>query len=187
MAWQCLAGIISSMDINTDIFIGIILALLILLVLFLRTNVALATLGLCAGFVLSDMLSDEVVDLAYSKGLQSSDMPLSSIVAIVLTLLPGVLILYRFRHFQSGRTIQQLLPALAFALLSILLVFSNVPFEVKRQLQEESVIYTQMVSLEVLITVSVIGIAILYVLMHESERKRDFRRRHKGLFKRGHD
>jgi len=159
--------------------IGAVIGSLVLLILFFRTNVSLAIMGLCAGYVFSDLLSDELVDFVYSQKYDQGSLPIASVVSIGLILLPALLILFRFKGHQSGRLLQHFVPAIGFALLATLLIFTNVPIETERFLRDESVIFQQLTSAEIVVASAVVGIAVVDVILHESEHRRRYSKRHR--------
>jgi hypothetical protein len=95
-------------------------------------------------------------------------------------LTPAVLILFRFATHQRGRFIQHIIPSIGFPLLATLLIFSHLPLETTRYLADSSVVYQQFENFEVLIAASVVGIAVVDVVLHEGEHKRKYRKRHRN-------
>ncbi|MCE7936234.1 hypothetical protein DYH10_00350 [Candidatus Saccharibacteria bacterium CPR2] len=157
---------------NADVIMAISLGGIALLCLLLRTNISLAILGLTAGYVLSDLLTDEVVNFLRARGLDDSSVPLTTIVTIAIILLPALVILIRFRGYQSSRFLQHIVPSIAFALLSGLLVLQNLPLNITENIKSQSYVYGQLRYFEVLIIAITITIAVFDILMHEHERQR---------------
>lgn len=157
---------------NADVIMAVSLGGIAVLCLLLRTNISLAILGLTAGYVLSDLLTDEVVNFIRNKGLDKSDIPLTTIVTIAIILIPALIILIRFRGYQSSRFLQHLVPSIAFALLAGLLVLQNLPLNITEEIKAQSYVYGQLRYFEVLIIAITIIIAIADILMHEHERQR---------------
>ncbi|MDX1765594.1 MAG: hypothetical protein R3313_01430 [Candidatus Saccharimonadales bacterium] len=164
---------------GADPTIAAVMASLVLLVLWLRTNIALSILALTAGYVLSDIIADDIVSLVYSSSIRDTQLSFSSIVAVTVTLLPAALILFRFKNFQPGRFLVHLAPAIAFALLGTFLVLIQLPFEIQTDLRENSFIFEQFETFEVIITVGAIIIAIFDLMAHEKKLRRRQKRRHK--------
>jgi len=164
---------------DIDLIITAILGSLWLLIMILRTNVSLAIMGLCAGYVFSDLLSDEIVSLAFDNINSISALPVISVVSITLTLAPSILILFRFKAHQKRRYIQHIIPAAGFALLACVLIFSNLPLETTRYLREESVAFQQYEAFKVLIPAAVVGIALVDIVIHDNEHRRKYKRKHK--------
>lgn len=164
---------------NIDLIAVSSLASIWLLILVMRTNVSLAIMGLCAGYVFSDLLSDELVSLVVKNTSGLQVVPIVSFVSITLILVPALLILFRFRTHQSGRFLQHLIPAFGFALLAMLLIYANLPLEAVRYLRDTSVLFQQLEQLEILIAAAVVGIAVVDVIVHDGEHKRRYKRRHK--------
>ena len=164
---------------DIDLIIAAILGSLWLLIMVMRTNVSLAIMGLCAGYVFSDLLSDEIVSLAFDNVNSISALPLISVVSITLILAPAILILFRFKAHQKRRFIQHIIPAAGFALLACVLIFSNLPLESTRYLREESLAFQQYEAFKVLIPAAVVGIALVDVVAHDNETRRKYKRKHK--------
>jgi hypothetical protein len=164
---------------DIDLIITASLVSLSLLILILRTNVSLGIMGLCAGYVFSDLLGDEIVSLVIKQDSIDSNFPLISAVSITLVLLPALLILYRFRRHQIGRTFQHFVPSIGFSLLATLFIFTNLPLSAENYLRDESVVFQQFEYFEVLIAAAVVGIAIVDVVLHDGEHKRKYKKRHK--------
>ena len=150
-----------------------------LLLMVMRTNVSLAIMGLCAGYVFSDLLSDNLVSFIVENTDGADLIPVVSAVSITLILTPALLILFRFRTHQSGRFIQHVIPSFGFALLASLLIFANLPLDAERYLRDESVLFQQLENLEVLIAASVVGIAVVDVVLHDSEHRRKYKKKHR--------
>ena len=144
--------------------------------LFLRTNVALAILGLCAGYVFSDILSSRLSGFLYSNNYNSGSLPLESLASIGLIITPALLIILRFRHYQKGRYIQHLLPAVAFVILLAVLVVNNLPIAYEQKLIENSLVFDLIRQYELAIIAGVIALSILDILVFEFERKQHFKR-----------
>ena len=165
---------------NIDLIAISSLASIWLLILVMRTNVSLAIMGLCAGYVFSDLLSDELVSLVVKNTSGLQVVPIVSVVSITLILVPALLILFRFRTHQSGRFLQHLIPAFGFALLATLLIYANLPLEAERYLRDTSILFQQLEQLELLIAAAVVGIAVVDVIVHDGEHRRRYKRRHKS-------
>jgi hypothetical protein len=151
-----------------------------LLVMVMQTNVSLAIMGLCAGYVFSDLLADDVVTFLLSNTDAANVVPIVSVVSITLILLPGLLILSRFRQHQKGRFVQHIIPAIGFSLLATVLIFNNLPFESTNYLYDNSIAFRQYDIFKVLIAAAVVGIAIVDVVLHDGEHKRKYKTRHKS-------
>ena len=169
----------SILSMSIDLIILAAMTSFAVLILVFKTNVSLGIMGLCAGYVFSDLLSDEVVSFLYTNNPDQGNIPLISVVSISLIMLPALLILWRFKGKQAGRLIQHLVPAIGFSLLATLLIFTNLPIESYRYLHDESIIFQQFESLEVLIAVAVVGIAVVDIILHEGEHRRKYRKKHK--------
>jgi hypothetical protein len=162
---------------STDLLIVASVGVLILYTLYLRTNIALATLSLGAGYVLADLTTASVVSSLYRFGLNTGDWPVSTIVATVLTLLPSLIILIRFRRYQSGRFLEHLAPSVSYSLLLVLLILIQLPFDVQRVLSDESYIYSQFEYFRTFIVLAAVLIAVFDVMAHEQRLRRKSRRK----------
>lgn len=164
---------------NTDLLIAGVAGGLSLFALYLRTNVSLAILGLGIGYVLADVTTAGLVSFMISLGWFDHDLPLNSIVAIALTIIPSLLILIRFRRFQPGRFFEHIFPAIFYGLLFALLVLIQLPFDVQTQLEQESYVFSQFLYFRSVIVAGAAVIAIYDVMAHEQKLKKKGK---KGLF-----
>jgi hypothetical protein len=170
---------------NIDLLIAGTSAGLALIALYLRTNVSLAVLGAGIGYVLADLTTNGLVGSLVAIGWFDTDLPLNSIVAISLTVIPSLMILVRFRRFQPGRFLEHIFPAVFLGLLLTLLVLLQLPFDVQTQLEQDSYVFTQFQYFRSAIVGGAAIIAIYDVMAHEQKLKKKGK---KGLFgKKGGD
>lgn len=166
---------------TADPAIAAVMGSMILFALWLRTNIALGILTLTAGFVLNTLVADDIISWIYSSSLRDTQISISSILAVIIILLPSLAILIRFKGFQPGRLLVHVPPAVAYALLGAYLVMIQLPFEVQTDLRENSFIFQQFETYEVIITVGAVFIAIFDLMAHERKlRRKQKRRRKKG-------
>ncbi len=170
-----------------DLGILVISTLVIAVLLFLRTNVALAILGLCAGYVFSDLFVDSLSGFLYRSGYSGGSLPIESIVSLVLIGVPALLIILRFRHYQKGRYIQHTPPAIGFVLLSLTLIFNNLPFNTQNFLLEKSYIFQLINQYELAIIAVVVVLSVVDVMLFELERNKKMKRLKKRGKKRHKD
>jgi hypothetical protein len=118
--------------------------------------------------------------MLYTLGASGTTLPLDTIAGIFLTVLPAFLILFRFRRFQSGRFFEHVFPAIFFALLLSVLVFSLLPLDFQQELKGESYIFDQLEYFRTAIVVGAAFIAMFDVMIHEQKlRKKSKRRKRK--------
>lgn len=164
---------------NIDLLIAAAAGGLSLFALYLRTNISLAILGLGIGYVLADLTTTGLVSFMVSLGWFDNDLPLNSIVAIALTIIPSLLILIRFRKFQPGRFFEHIFPAIFYGLFFALLVLIQLPFDVQTQLEQDSYVFSQFLYFRAAIVAGAAIIAIYDVMAHEQKLKKKGK---KGLF-----
>lgn len=169
---------------SADLIIVIATGVLALLVLYLKTNISLGILALGIGYLLADLATTSIVSTLISLGVPTANYPISSIVSILLTIIPSLLILIRFRSFQAGRFFQHLFPALFMGLLMTLLVLIQLPLDVQAKLGEESYVFSQFEYFRTAIVLSGATIAIFDVMVHEQKLKRKAKH---GLFRKRGD
>lgn len=149
---------------------------LLLFSISLRTNIALGILSLGAGYVLADLTTDSVVSTLFRFGVNTGDIPISSVVAITLTIVPSLLILIRFRGFQPSRFLLHIAPGVFYALLAVLLVLLHLPFDVQQQLRESSYVFAQLQYFRTAIVLGAVIIAIFDLMAHEQKLRRKARK-----------
>ena len=159
--------------------IAAVMASMVLLVLWLRTNIALGILTLTAGYMLNTLIADDIISWVYSSSLRDTQISVTSVVAVVVTLVPSLLILIRFKGFQPGRFLVHTAPAVAYALLGAYLVLIQLPFEVQTDLRENSVIFNQFETFEVIVALGAVIIAIFDLMAHEKKLRRRQKKRHR--------
>lgn len=162
---------------DTNLLVGASLLALIVFALILRTNIALGILTIGAGYVLADITTETIVTTLFRLGVETGDMPLSSIVPIVLTVVPSLLILIRFRGFQPSRFLLHLAPAIFYALITVLLILLQLPYEVQQQLREDSYVFSQLQQFRAGIVLGAVVIAIFDLMAHEQKLRRKARKR----------
>lgn len=167
---------------NIDLIILSSLSAIVLLTLYLRTNIALAIFSLGIGYILADFTASSLVSLLYSLGAGGTSLPLDTIAGVFLTVLPAFLILFRFRRFQSGRFFEHVFPAVFFALLVSVLVISLLPLDTQLNLRNQSYVFEQLEYFRTAIVVGAAFIAMFDVMIHEQKlRKKSKKRRRKIL------
>lgn len=163
-----------------DLIIAISIGVFALAVLWLRTNIALGILALTAGYVVSDLVSDDIFNFLYKNGTESASLPTMSVISIAITLLPSLLVIFRFKNFQPGRLLVHIAPAAVFALLATLFILISLPIETQVLLREESFAYTQFIYFEAVLVIGAVVIAIFDLMAHERKLRRKNRKRHRS-------
>ena len=162
---------------DIDLIVLSSIGTVVLITLYLRTNIALAIFSLGIGYVLADLTTASVVSTLYSFGVNSGGWPLDSIVAVTLTVLPAILILWRFRKFQTGRLFEHLFPAIFFALLMAVLVIVQLPLSTQLSLKNQSYILDQLEYFRTAIVIGAAFIAMFDVMIHEQRLRRKSKKR----------
>ena len=163
-----------------DLIIAIAIGVLSITVLWLRTNIALGILALTAGYVVSDLVADDLYSLLADNGIDTDAFPLSSILTIVIILLPSLLIIFRFRNFQPGRLVVHIAPAFSYALLAVMFVLISLPVETQAILREQSFAYTQFEYFQAVVVIGAVVIAIFDLMAHERKLRRKSKHRKRG-------
>lgn len=159
-----------------DVIFVIVAGLLSIALLLARTNMAMAIMGLCAGYVFSDIFTVRLSGFLYENNYAVGDIPVNSIVSIALILLPALLIILRFRHYQKNRAIQHVIPVFAFVVLTTVLVINNIPANNLSDLVKGSIFIEFISRYELYIVAGVIVLAVLDIMIFESGRKRQVKR-----------
>lgn len=155
-----------------DILFVVLAGILSIVLLLMRTNMALTILGLCAGYVFSDVFSDRLAGFLYENNYTAGSLPIASVASITLILFPSLLIALRFRHQQKNRAIQHMVPIFAFVGLLAVLILNNLPINYKKRLVDESIVFDLFNRYELFVIAGVVMLAIFDVMIFEYERKR---------------
>lgn len=161
---------------DTDLIIVGSTAAVVLVTLYLRTNIALGIFSLGIGYVLADLTTASVVSTLYRFGLSGGGWPLDSMVSITLTLLPALLILFRFRRFQSGRFFEHIFPAIFLSLLMAVLVMVQLPLNSQDSLADRSYVFDQFQYFRTAIVIGAAFIAMFDLMVHEQKLRRKAKR-----------
>ena len=150
--------------------------LLIFFVLALRTHVSLMIMVTCAGFLLSTLWGSVIYNgLITALPSVASDLG-RTIVSVSLLIIPPLLIGHHFRTTQSHRILQQVIPALFWALFVVSLTVRFLPASLQSQLTTQS----QLISLsQSYLNILVLAAILAATLSFMSERTRPKRGRPK--------
>lgn len=145
--------------------LGIItfICLVALYFVFIKTHIAYAILALSAGFLLKEFLAQDLT--AILSGL-SSYTYFESIKNIVLLILPPLIISLHFKNTQNGfkRGLQQLVPALSWSLLLTILVFNELPVDVKQNILDNSYIIRNLLAFKSLLVAFSFAVAFFDII-----------------------
>lgn len=86
-----------------------------------RRHIGMPALGLTAGAVLAKLWTDSLTPIVAEAGVVIEKPPLNSVVAIVLTLIPAVIVMLRSTKAHS--IIHQIYSSLVFAALTVMLTY----------------------------------------------------------------
>lgn len=133
--------------------IGAAVLFFAVLPLVFRSNAVLIFLMLAAGELLSRLLAQDATQVVRSLP-SVSGMPVYSIVQIALLLIAPVIILFATKNStKPSHLFFMLLPAVASALLCVMLVTAKLPYETK-ELVEKSTLY---ITIEPFFSVAIAG------------------------------
>lgn len=103
------------------IVLGLYLVILFAVAFISRRSMGVPTLALTAGAVLAKLWTDSLTPLVATAGVVTVRPPLSSIVAVALTILPALLVMMRAPKTSAHH--HSILSALVFAALSVMLTY----------------------------------------------------------------
>lgn len=102
----------------------LIIAALFALVFFSKRRVGVAGLALAAGAMLASMWVGDVTPLIAQAGIVIVKPPLESVVTVVLTLLPAILVLFTGATYKS--MVQRVIGSALFALFAVALLLPSI-------------------------------------------------------------
>jgi len=144
-----------------------------------RTHVAMVTMALCAGYVLSDRIS---FTLSQNDILPpDSGFPVYTVLKLLLLFGPPVFVAYHFRGTQrgGGRFIEQLAPAFALSLMVIVFILEQLAFDTRASHLDSSVILNQLWLYSAWVVAFALATALFDLLMHKpTERSRHNKKKH---------
>lgn len=148
----------------------IIIAILFATAYFTKRRFGVLGLALCAGSLLAGMWTADVTPLVQKAGLQLLSPPLTTVVAVVLVLIPAVLLFFSgpsYKHIW-----QRIIGAAAFALLAT--AFLLVPLGTGLNLDDTTQEYYDfLVNNRNVIITAAIGYALIDILMLKTPRHKD--------------
>lgn len=152
------------------IVLALYVGILWLLAWLSRRSMGMATVALAAGALLANLWTDSLTPLVAQTGVVVIRPPLTSIVAIVLTLLPAVLVLARAPKVKShGHGVAS---SFVFALLAVMLTYGA--FSNAVVLDEISKTYALLiVQYQNIIITTCVAIGVIEVLVYHKPRRHD--------------
>lgn len=124
------------------IVLGIYCAILFLIAFLSRRMVALASLALCAGAVLAKLWTNDLTPIVAQAGIQIISPPLGSLVAVLLTIVPAILIL--IKSPKAGKKRHGAPSSLVFAVLGVMLTYGAFSNAVILDEQSKDVVLTML-------------------------------------------
>lgn len=158
------------------IVLGIYIAALSLIGIISRRSLGIPMLGLAAGATLARLWTDSLTPFVAEAGFALVSPPLSSIVAVVLTIVPALLL--TMRAPKSKSLFHSIIPAIMFAALAAMLTYPA--FEGAVVLDDASRgIATQLNEYSRFIITGGIVFALFDVLVHRKKHPFDEKKKHK--------
>ena len=146
------------------IVLVIYLAILFVVGWLSRRSLGVPTLALAAGALLANIWTDSLTPIVAQSGLVIVQPPLTSVVSVVLTLLPAILVMLRAPKTHSN--LHSIFGAILFALLGVVLTYGA--FSNAVLLDEASKNHVlQFVHYQNSIITICVGLAVLEVLFHK--------------------
>ena len=102
--------------------LGAYLVILFLLGFFSRRNLGVASLTLAAGALLAELWTDSLTPIVAEAGVIVVQPPLSSLVAVALTLIPALLVMVRSP--KAAHHAHTAISSIIFAVLGVMLTYS---------------------------------------------------------------
>ena len=158
------------------IVLGIYFAALAVVGVVSRRSLGMATLALAAGALLAQLWTDSLTPLVAQSGLVVVQPPLASIVAVLLTVVPAVLVM--FRSPKALSMLHSVISSLVFAALAVMLTYPA--FEKAVVLDEASQTGAdQLLGYAPVIITTGIVLGLLEVLLHKKHPHGAHDRKHK--------
>lgn len=119
---------------NATIIAGIIGTIFIAFPLIMRSKAVFMFLTLCAGVLLADLVAKDVTNIVNS--IISLNIPVYSIVQIVLMVIVPIIILFLFRRSVKTDIIWQIVPAVAAAVVCFMQAVNMLPYDLQNNLMQ---------------------------------------------------
>lgn len=155
------------------IVLAIYLAALFLIAWLSRRSLGVPTLTLAAGALMADLWTNSLTPIVAQSGIVIVQPPLTSVVAVTLTLLPALLVMVR-QHKVSSQY-RSIIGSTVFAVLGVLLTyaaFSNaVVLDTSSKQYTLTILQYQNIAITVCVCLAILEI-LLYKKPHAHEAKR---------------
>jgi hypothetical protein len=155
------------------VVLGIYLLALFLLGFFSRRSMGIPALALTAGVVLAKLWTDSLTPIVADAGVIVVRPPLSSIVAVALTLIPAILVMVRAP--KVAHHAHAVVSSIVFAVLAVMLTYGAFTNAVVLDAASEQYVAQFIKYDNVIITIAIV-IALGEVLFHKKHTSHD---RHK--------
>jgi hypothetical protein len=163
---------------NAPILLGIIAVIFGIAPLLLRSNAVFILLALCGGEVLARLVSQDVTQIMTS--IITADVPMFSIVQIVLLLILPLLILIWYRKsVKVSMLALHIVPAAAAVLLCFMFVVAKLPYETQTTLQSSDLYELLKNYFGIAIAAGMAGNAVWFWLKKPKREKHDDKKHHK--------
>lgn len=150
------------------IVLGLYVGALFLLAWLSRRSLGVPTLALAAGALIASIWTDSLTPIVADTGIVLVQPPLTSIVSIVLTLLPALLVMFRAPKTHSN--LHSIFGAVLFAVLGAILTYGAFSNAVVLDEASKSTVLEIVKYQNLAITVCV-GLALLEVLFYKKSVK----------------
>ena len=145
------------------IVLGIYFGILFAFAFLSRRLVAVASLVLCAGAELARLWTNDLTPLVAQSGVTIISPPLSSIVAVALTLLPAILVVAKS---PKGKGAKQLVSSLVFATLGVMLTYGAFSNAVILDSQSKAIVQSILANERWIITIGILVALAEVLLLH---------------------
>jgi hypothetical protein len=123
---------------NAPVLLGIIAVVFGIAPIILRSNAVYIFLSLCASDQLARLAGGDITNIVSS--LVSSNLPMYSVVQIVLLVAAPLVLLFMFKKgVKSSKMILQIVPAAAAVLVGFMLVVSKLPYDLEQKIHNSSI------------------------------------------------
>lgn len=119
---------------TAPILLGILAVVFAVAPILFRSNAVYIFLALCAGEILARLTAQDVTQIVNS--IITVDVPMFSIVQIVLLLIAPVLLLFMYRRTAKADLIIQIIPGVSAALLAFMFIVAKLPYDTQTVMQD---------------------------------------------------
>jgi hypothetical protein len=152
------------------IVLGFYLAILFLVGFFSRRSMGYPALALTAGSIIATLWTDSLTPVVVQAGIIVVQPPMTSLVAVVLTLLPALIVMTRAPKVSSHH--HGIVGSLVFAVLAVMLTYAAFSNAVVLDAGSEEIV-KQIFEYQAVITTVAIVLAILEVVFYKAPHARD--------------